>query len=66
MREKNFFIFLRICLLVFPSMLLAQNNAPILYSTTEIVKEGDKCKIGQDPPVPWIGSPCEKMYGPLH
>jgi hypothetical protein len=55
------YIFL--ALIIFPFSLAAQSNQ--LYTTTEIKKDGDKCKIGSNQPIDWCKSPCEKMYGNL-
>jgi len=54
-------------IMIFPFSLAAQSTQQnsIRYTTTEIKKEGDKCKIGQNSPIYWCKSPCEKMYGKL-
>jgi len=59
------YIFL--ALMIFPFSLAAQTTQPnnLRYTTTEIKKEGDKCKIGNNQPIDWCKSPCEKMYGKL-
>ena len=53
--------------MIFPFSLAAQipPAKPPLYNTLEIKKDGDQCKIGNNPPIDWCKSPCEKMYGKL-
>jgi hypothetical protein len=72
MKKFSISRYIFLTLMIYPFLSAAQSNQlePTLYTTTKIEKyEKNKdevlCKIGNNSPVPWCKSPCEKMYGKL-